>query len=273
MEWVGALFAGRLTVWGRNLSPHSAVPQLMKQNNFNAVRCSHYPNHHRFYELCDELGLYVCDEANIENHGLMPYISALACDPAWADAYFQVSQILTTASLNVGQVGGGGIRMLRCLCLCCLSKNILPNTEKGRRRYLEETPKEYGTGWSEGYMVLAVLWLCRRDGNGWDGTVFNTCQTRGRTEATHRWRVSQAGPRWTRSHANHHRPVRDWHSEVSNAHTSRHTHTHTHRTRSEGPPRREARAHGEGMQVAVGARSATPSCCMFVTQGGALIRR
>ena len=35
-------------------------------------------------------------------------------------------------------------------------------------------------------------------------------------------------------------------------------------THTEGPPRREARAHGEGMQVAVGALSATPSCCMFV---------
>lgn len=37
--------------------------------NFNAVRNCHYPNHWRWYELCDELGLYVCDEANIESHG------------------------------------------------------------------------------------------------------------------------------------------------------------------------------------------------------------
>ncbi len=44
--------------------------QLMKQYNFNAVRCSHYPNAARWYELCDEYGLYVVDEANIESHGI-----------------------------------------------------------------------------------------------------------------------------------------------------------------------------------------------------------
>lgn len=40
---------------------------LMKQNNFNAVRCSHYPNHPLWYTLCDRYGLYVVDEANIES--------------------------------------------------------------------------------------------------------------------------------------------------------------------------------------------------------------
>lgn len=43
---------------------------LMKQYNINAVRTSHYPNHPEFYRLCDEYGLYVMDEANIESHGL-----------------------------------------------------------------------------------------------------------------------------------------------------------------------------------------------------------
>lgn len=42
---------------------------LMKQNNINAVRTSHYPNEVQWYDLCDELGLYVLDEANIESHG------------------------------------------------------------------------------------------------------------------------------------------------------------------------------------------------------------
>ncbi len=42
---------------------------LMKQNNINAVRTSHYPNAPEWYELCDEYGLYVLDEANIESHG------------------------------------------------------------------------------------------------------------------------------------------------------------------------------------------------------------
>jgi len=44
--------------------------QLMKQNNINTVRTSHYPNDPRWYELCDQYGLYVIDEANIEAHGM-----------------------------------------------------------------------------------------------------------------------------------------------------------------------------------------------------------
>ena len=43
---------------------------LMRQHNINAVRLSHYPQSRRFYELCDEYGLYVYDEANIESHGM-----------------------------------------------------------------------------------------------------------------------------------------------------------------------------------------------------------
>ncbi len=44
--------------------------QLMKQNNINAVRTSHYPNDPLWYKLCDEYGLYLVDEANIETHGM-----------------------------------------------------------------------------------------------------------------------------------------------------------------------------------------------------------
>ncbi|MFK7924326.1 MAG: glycoside hydrolase family 2 TIM barrel-domain containing protein [Bacteroidia bacterium] len=44
--------------------------ELMKQFNINAVRTAHYPNDSRWYELCDQYGLYVVDEANIESHGL-----------------------------------------------------------------------------------------------------------------------------------------------------------------------------------------------------------
>ena len=42
---------------------------LMKAHNINACRCSHYPNHARWYQLADEYGLYIVDEANIESHG------------------------------------------------------------------------------------------------------------------------------------------------------------------------------------------------------------
>ncbi|MBR5890312.1 MAG: discoidin domain-containing protein [Akkermansia sp.] len=42
---------------------------IMKRGNINHIRNSHYPQVDRFYEMCDELGIYVCDEANIESHG------------------------------------------------------------------------------------------------------------------------------------------------------------------------------------------------------------
>jgi beta-galactosidase len=47
--------------------------RLMKANNINAVRASHYPNHPDWYDLCDEYGLYVIDEANLETHGTWDY--------------------------------------------------------------------------------------------------------------------------------------------------------------------------------------------------------
>lgn len=59
---------------------------LMKQHNFNAVRCSHYPNHPLWYRLCDRYGLYVVDEANIETHGMQP-MGRLADDPQWFSAF------------------------------------------------------------------------------------------------------------------------------------------------------------------------------------------
>lgn len=57
---------------------------LMKRNNINAVRTSHYPNHPKWYELCDEYGIYVVDECNLESHGLRDKIPT--SDPNWTNA-------------------------------------------------------------------------------------------------------------------------------------------------------------------------------------------
>lgn len=56
--------------------------KLIKSLNFNAVRCSHYPNHTYFYELCNAHGLFVVDEANIETHGFDPSLKNNAVNPA-----------------------------------------------------------------------------------------------------------------------------------------------------------------------------------------------
>ncbi len=60
--------------------------ELMKQLNFNSVRTSHYPNDPYFYDLCDEIGLYVMDEANCESHGVK---GLLTNDPDWASSYLE----------------------------------------------------------------------------------------------------------------------------------------------------------------------------------------
>lgn len=60
---------------------------LMKQFNINAVRTSHYPHDERFYELCNEYGLYVTDEANIESHGMYYGKYSLAKNPEWMQAH------------------------------------------------------------------------------------------------------------------------------------------------------------------------------------------
>ncbi len=75
--------------------------KLMKQCNINAVRCSHYPNAMRWYELCDEYGLYVVDEANIESHGMgiIDY-NPLAKDPKWKAAHLNRVQRMYERSKN-----------------------------------------------------------------------------------------------------------------------------------------------------------------------------
>lgn len=59
---------------------------LMQQYNFNAIRTAHYPNDPYLLEVCDRLGMYVIDEANIESHA---YLRALTKDPRWHAAILE----------------------------------------------------------------------------------------------------------------------------------------------------------------------------------------
>lgn len=55
--------------------------RFMKRHNINAVRTCHYPNQSRWYELCDEYGIYLMDETNLESHGSWQKMSL--CEPSW----------------------------------------------------------------------------------------------------------------------------------------------------------------------------------------------
>ena len=61
--------------------------KLWKENNINAVRLSHYPQSEIFYSLCDQYGIYVVDEANIESHGMYYGEHSLAKKESWEKAH------------------------------------------------------------------------------------------------------------------------------------------------------------------------------------------
>jgi beta-galactosidase len=61
--------------------------ELMKQFNVNTVRTSHYPNQPSWYDLCDEYGLFVIDEANVESHGMGYGAESLGHDRTWEAAH------------------------------------------------------------------------------------------------------------------------------------------------------------------------------------------
>ncbi len=88
---------------------------MMKLHNINAVRTSHYPNAPEFYAMCDELGLYVIDEADLESHGCVNVyntgktwddpgcyngIALIAKDPQFRDAILDRERLLVTRDVN-----------------------------------------------------------------------------------------------------------------------------------------------------------------------------
>jgi beta-galactosidase len=60
--------------------------KLMKSHNINALRMSHYPNDPQMYELCDQYGIYVIDEANVETHGVGGLLSNI---PVWHVSFME----------------------------------------------------------------------------------------------------------------------------------------------------------------------------------------
>ncbi|MEN6322006.1 MAG: glycoside hydrolase family 2 TIM barrel-domain containing protein [Proteiniphilum sp.] len=74
--------------------------KLMKQFNVNAVRTSHYPQSTLWYKLCDEYGIYLVDEANIESHGMGYGKENMAFDPAWDAAHLARTYSLVERDKN-----------------------------------------------------------------------------------------------------------------------------------------------------------------------------
>ena len=75
--------------------------EVMKRHNVNAVRTCHYPNDTRFLDLCDEYGLYVFDEANLESHGVW---DRLTKDPEWEHAFLERAMRMVERDKNHASV-------------------------------------------------------------------------------------------------------------------------------------------------------------------------
>lgn len=96
--------------------------ELMKQFNINAVRTAHYPNDPTWYQLCDEYGLYVIDEANIESHGMGYGAESLAKDPRWEAAHLDRVRRMFERDKNhpsviiwsMGNEAGNGVNFQVC---------------------------------------------------------------------------------------------------------------------------------------------------------------
>ncbi|MFD5462615.1 glycoside hydrolase family 2 TIM barrel-domain containing protein [Kitasatospora sp. NPDC127059] len=89
---------------GRTLTEDTMLADvlLMKQHNINAVRTSHYPPDHRFLDLCDEHGLWVFGEGDLETHGFEPggWRRNPSDDPAWREAYLDRTARLVERDKN-----------------------------------------------------------------------------------------------------------------------------------------------------------------------------
>lgn len=82
--------------------------RFLKQNNFNAVRTSHYPNQSDWYELCDSYGIYLIDETNLETHGTW-HMGAdentlPGDDPAWLPAVLNRAEAMVERDRNHASV-------------------------------------------------------------------------------------------------------------------------------------------------------------------------
>ena len=98
--------------------------RIMKENNINAVRTCHYPDTPLWYDLCDEYGLYVVDEANVESHGYhyRDKSKNLAGNPTFAAAHLDRNRRMVLRDYNhpsiivwsTGNEAGNGPNFERC---------------------------------------------------------------------------------------------------------------------------------------------------------------
>ena len=140
--------------------------ELWKRYNVNTVRTCHYPQQERFYELCDEYGIYVIDEANIESHGMYYDLrkgGSLGNNPEWLKPHMDRTINMFERNKNypsvtfwsLGNEAGNGYNFYQTyLWLKEADKNIMQrpvNYERAQWEWNTDmyVPQYPGAGWLE----------------------------------------------------------------------------------------------------------------------------
>lgn len=128
--------------------------RMMKELNINAVRTSHYPNDPYFYELCDEYGLYMVCEANVESHGMDYGERSLAKNPLFGKAHLERNSRMVEKFKNhpsiivwsMGNEGGNGINFEKVY-------NWIKQRDPSRPVQYEQSHQEWNTD-----IVVPMYW-------------------------------------------------------------------------------------------------------------------
>jgi beta-galactosidase len=150
---------------GRVISRESMLRDilLMKQNNINAVRTSHYPNSSEWYDLCDQYGLYVMDEANIESHALWQQNIILADKPEWKAAFIARGAAMVERDKNhpsviiwsLGNESGMGSNFTAMADYMRLADPTRPIHYEGRKDYKPTTLSSFD--------IISVMYPSTKD--------------------------------------------------------------------------------------------------------------
>ena len=134
---------------GHYLTPANLLEdlKLMRLANINAIRTCHYPQSREFYELCDSLGFYVYDEANIESHGMGYKPSrTLGNNSAWyakhldrtLNLYYRTANYPCVTILSLGNEAGNGVNFYNTY------KELKALEKDGQNRPVVYERAEYG---------------------------------------------------------------------------------------------------------------------------------
>jgi beta-galactosidase len=144
---------------GKHVSRNTMIRdlELMKQANINMIRTCHYPDDPLFYELCDQYGFYIMDEANQESHGFGIGNKEMGDNPVWKKSHVERAVSLVQRDKNhpcvifwsLGNEGGHGQNLIAMA-------DTIEKLDSGRLIY-SDTQRDVSAIYDDGYLHPADL--------------------------------------------------------------------------------------------------------------------